>query len=96
MLFLRPKDKEREIWDGRRLGVEDAPAALGVDEAHDVARLWDELPELLSGHEAIAWRFGDDEDVRATGIAQTFYNFKHHSNQLEPKRRHVRTVLPIP
>ncbi|MEC8512534.1 MAG: aminopeptidase P N-terminal domain-containing protein [Planctomycetota bacterium] len=63
VLFLRPKDKEREIWDGRRLGVEDAPAALGVDEAHDVARLWDELPELLSGHEAIAWRFGDDEDA---------------------------------
>ena len=45
MLFLRPKDKEREIWDGRRLGVENAPAALGVDEAHDVARLWDELPD---------------------------------------------------
>ena len=63
VLFLRPKDKEREIWDGRRLGVENAPAALGVDEAHDVARLWDELPGLLSGHDAIAWRFGDDADA---------------------------------
>ena len=51
ILFLRERDELREIWDGRRLGVEDAPAALGVDEAHDVARLWDELPELLSGHE---------------------------------------------
>lgn len=63
VLFLRPKDKEREIWDGRRLGVENAPAALGVDEAHDVARLWDELPNLLSGHDAIAWRFGDDGEA---------------------------------
>ena len=34
-----------------------------MDEAHDVARLWDELPNLLSGHDAIAWRFGDDGEA---------------------------------
>jgi Xaa-Pro aminopeptidase len=31
-LFCRPKDLEREIWNGIRLGPEAAPAALGVDE----------------------------------------------------------------
>ena len=32
-LFCQPKDLEREIWDGYRLGPEAAPAALGVDAA---------------------------------------------------------------
>ena len=32
-LFCNPKDLEREIWDGIRLGPEAAPAALGVDAA---------------------------------------------------------------
>ena len=30
-LFLRPRNPEREIWDGHRLGVERAVEALGID-----------------------------------------------------------------
>jgi len=63
VLFLRERDREREIWDGRRLGLERAPAALGVDEARDVEALWDDLPALLAGHERIVWRLGDDVDA---------------------------------
>ena len=33
-LFCQPKDLEREIWDGYRLGPDAAPEALGVDAAH--------------------------------------------------------------
>ena len=62
ILFLRERDKEREIWDGRRLGVERAPAALGVDEARDIERLWDDLADLLSNQPRIMWKFGDGED----------------------------------
>ena len=32
-LFCQPKDLEREIWDGIRLGPDAAPAALGVSRA---------------------------------------------------------------
>jgi len=32
-LFCQPKDLEREIWDGIRLGPQAAPATLGVNEA---------------------------------------------------------------
>ena len=42
-LFCRPKDLEREIWDGVRLGPEAAPAALGVDEALAVEALDSEI-----------------------------------------------------
>jgi Xaa-Pro aminopeptidase len=38
-LFCRPKDLEREIWDGIRLGPKAAPAALGVSQAFSVEAL---------------------------------------------------------
>ena len=63
VLFLRERDKLREIWDGRRLGLERAPDALGVDAAMDIEELWTELPKLLEGRPRIMWRFGDDEDA---------------------------------
>jgi Xaa-Pro aminopeptidase len=46
-LFCQPKDLEREIWDGIRLGPEAAPAHLGVDAAWSVAELDQRLPKLL-------------------------------------------------
>jgi Xaa-Pro aminopeptidase len=48
-LFLRPRDRALEIWNGKRLGVEDAPAALGVDAAYPIAELAQRLPDTLAG-----------------------------------------------
>jgi Xaa-Pro aminopeptidase len=62
VLFLRPRDRERETWDGRRLGVERAAEVLGIDEARDVASLWKDLPELLAGYPRLVWRLGEDQD----------------------------------
>ena len=53
-LFCNPKDLEREIWDGIRLGPEAAPAALGVDAAFSVAELEQRLPKLLE-NKATVW-----------------------------------------
>ncbi len=61
VLFLREKDREQEIWNGRRLGVAAAPAALGVDEARPIERLAVDLPALLEGCERIVYRTGVDE-----------------------------------
>jgi Xaa-Pro aminopeptidase len=61
LLFLRDKDREREIWTGRRLGVAAAAAALGVDEARPIEKLWDDLPDLLRNVERIIYRTGIDE-----------------------------------
>jgi len=46
-LFCNPKDMEREIWDGIRLGPDAAPEALGVQSAYPVTELGTKLPELL-------------------------------------------------
>jgi Xaa-Pro aminopeptidase len=56
-LFCAPKDLEREIWDGYRLGPEAAPAALGVDAAHSVHELDAQLPKLLENRDAVWYPF---------------------------------------
>jgi Xaa-Pro aminopeptidase len=53
-LFCAPKDLEREIWDGFRVGPEAAPAVLGVDTAHSVNDLDTQLPRLLE-NKANVW-----------------------------------------
>ncbi len=53
-LFCQPKDLEREIWDGIRLGPEAAPHALGVDAAYPVTELDQRLPRLLE-NQATVW-----------------------------------------
>lgn len=57
-LFCQPKDMEREIWDGYRVGPADAPARLGVDAAFSVAQLDAELPKLLDGRDVVWFPFG--------------------------------------
>jgi Xaa-Pro aminopeptidase len=57
-LFCQPKDMEREVWDGYRLGPDEAPSALGVDAAFSVAEIDTQLPKLLDGRDAVWFPFG--------------------------------------
>ncbi len=56
-LFCQPKDIEREIWDGYRLGPDAAPASLGVNAAHSVNELDAQLPRLLENRDAVWYPF---------------------------------------
>jgi Xaa-Pro aminopeptidase len=56
-LFCAPKDLEREIWDGYRLGPEAAPEALGVSAAHSVVTLDAQLPKLLENRGTVWFPF---------------------------------------
>ena len=58
LLLCRPKDEEREIWDGYRLGPDAAPQALGVDEALPLDALDAVLPQRLAGRPAVWFPFG--------------------------------------
>lgn len=60
-LFLRERDRDQEIWNGRRLGVEAAPATLGVDRALAIEDLEQALPDLLADHEGVVYASGIDE-----------------------------------
>jgi Xaa-Pro aminopeptidase len=64
-LFCQPKDMEREIWDGYRLGPADAPARLGVDAAHSSAELDAQMPALLDGRDAVWYPFATHKGLEA-------------------------------
>ncbi len=64
-LFCQPKDLEREIWDGLRLGPAAAPAALGVDEAFSIGELEAVLPRLLENRDAVWYPFAIHEGLEA-------------------------------
>ena len=70
LLFVRPRDKEKEIWNGRRAGVEGAKEVLGADAAFTVADLDAELPRWLDGAATLWYRLGGDAawDQRVIGL----------------------------
>ncbi|CAN5308125.1 aminopeptidase P N-terminal domain-containing protein [soil metagenome] len=46
-LFCRPSNPAREVWEGKRLGVDAAPAALAVDAALDIDGLENAVVDAL-------------------------------------------------
>ncbi len=64
-LFCQPKDLEREIWDGYRLGPEAAVAALDVNAAHSVAELDARLPRLLENRSQVWFPFATHAGLAA-------------------------------
>jgi Xaa-Pro aminopeptidase len=60
ILFLRPRDAEKEAWDGPRAGVEGAVSLLGADVAHPIGELTKRLPEYLAGNQRLYHRLGKE------------------------------------
>jgi Xaa-Pro aminopeptidase len=57
ILFCQPKDLEREIWDGFRLGPEAAPEKLGLNSAFSVTDLDTQMPPLMDSCDAVWFPF---------------------------------------
>lgn len=75
ILFVQPRDPERETWTGRRPGPEGAIALYGADGAFAIDQLWSLLPELLQGYRTLHYRFAEDAErdralVAAVGAAR--------------------------
>ncbi len=56
-LFCQPKDVEREIWDGFRLGPIASVNALGVDAAFSVAELDAQITKLIENQQTVWYPF---------------------------------------
>jgi Xaa-Pro aminopeptidase len=69
-LFVRPRDPEREIWDGRRAGVEGAKKEFGADESFPIVEFDEKLHDILDGAEKLYYRFGVNSDLDDTIIRQ--------------------------
>lgn len=75
VMFVQKKDKEREVWTGRRPGPEGAVSIYGADAAFEITELAAKLPELLQGHPQLHYAIAEDADrdrlvVRALGAAR--------------------------
>jgi len=75
VLFVRPRDREMEIWNGRRAGVEGAVATYGADAAYTVGELDAKLRDYALDRPAIAYRLGNPHhDPRVTRLLSEMRN----------------------
>lgn len=79
VVFVRPRNPEREQWEGPRVGVDEAPRRYGVDVAFPIDKLSEKLPDYLQNADRLIARLGvsrpfDDRIFRA--LAQTRARWK--------------------
>jgi len=58
ILFCRERDADKEIWDGRRAGLEGACAAYGADDAFPITDIDEIIPGLLENREKVFYCMG--------------------------------------
>ncbi len=58
ILFCRDKNPEKEIWEGRRAGVDGAQETYGADDAFPIDDIDDILPGLLENREKVFCSMG--------------------------------------
>ena len=65
VLFVRPKNRDEEIWSGRRAGCDAATRVYGADAAFPIAELPARLPELLRDVDTVHYAWGRDAELDA-------------------------------
>jgi Xaa-Pro aminopeptidase len=87
VLFVRPRDREMEIWNGRRAGVEGAIATYGADAAYPVDELDTRLREFALERPALVYRLGNPHhDARVTRLLADMRNARGRGGFLTPTR----------
>jgi len=78
VLFVQPKDREREVWTGWRAGTEGALRDYDADAAFTIDKLDEELPKLAQKADRIYYRFGGDPtfDERLIGLIRHFQRLR--------------------
>jgi len=65
VLFVRPRDKDKEVWTGKRFGVDGAKEVFGADAAYTIDKLDEVLPKHMAAAEKIYYALGRDERMNA-------------------------------
>ncbi len=63
VLFVRPRDRLKEIWTGKRAGIEGAVTDYGMHAAYPVDELPSRLADYLSGVSTVYYDIGADETM---------------------------------
>jgi Xaa-Pro aminopeptidase len=82
-LFVRPRDRTKETWEGRRSGPEGAMRDYGADHAYTVAELPKRLPDLVRRARVLHHAFGGhtDGDNVITGLLGRFRRDARHKKR---------------
>ena len=66
ILFTRPKNAEKELWDGFRYGPQGAKDIFKVDAAYNIDEFDQQLGQLINGHTSLWANWGEfpDQDAR--------------------------------
>jgi len=65
-MFLRPRDRTAEIWNGKRTGLEGAVADFGMEAAFPIDELAAKLSEYFIGASTLYYGLGHDEKLDRT------------------------------
>jgi Xaa-Pro aminopeptidase len=63
IIFVQPKEREKEIWTGYRVGVDAAKTEYGADAAYLISELDEQLPQYLAPGDKIYYHMGRDEQL---------------------------------
>ena len=70
ILFVRPKDKQAEIWNGKRVGVKNARKHYGADKAYPIEKFSKKIGKYLQGAERLYYTLGANADVDGEILAR--------------------------
>ena len=65
ILFVRPKDKQAEIWNGKRVGVKDARKHYGADKVYPIEKFSEKIGKYLQDAKRLYYTLGSNEEVDA-------------------------------
>ncbi len=88
ILFVLPKEKEAEVWQGFRYGLEGAIESFGADIAHSIEEFPNLLGNYLIGAEGLAFRLGKHLHVEPLIL-------KALSEQLDRSQRTGETAMQL-
>ncbi len=63
ILFVRPKDKQAEIWTGKRVGVVNARTQYGADKVYPIEDFGEAIERYLRNAERLYYTLGSNEEV---------------------------------
>ena len=86
ILFVEPKDKEKEIWTGKRAGKEGAKQIYKADESYLFSEFEGKLKDLLQNAEHVYFPLGQNKDLelKITGIIDELKR-SNRANKRSPK-----------
>ena len=93
-LFVRPRDRDREIWNGYRAGVEGAKERFQADQAYELGEIDSMLARLLLGRDVIHYRSGNPAfDPRVLGLVGKARDYHARTGKSMPST--VADVSPL-